>query len=142
MTLRVSACLTMLLAFPALSAAQEHPSPYVERRSAQVKTLSQAEVDELLAGSGMGVARPAELNGFPGPRHVLDLADSLALFAGGAVDEATLAARLDAIEALRADLRLAHLRAHLETRALLMAHQIHTYDRLRGYGGAHIHGGD
>ncbi|MDP2956413.1 MAG: hypothetical protein Q8N53_08320 [Longimicrobiales bacterium] len=27
----------------------------------------------------MGMARPAELNGFPGPRHVLDLADLLAL---------------------------------------------------------------
>jgi len=177
MTLRAFVCLTVLLAMPVLATAQEHHSPYGQGRSARVKTLSQSEVDELLAGAGLGMARPAELNGFPGPRHVLDLADSLALtteqragvedvfrrmnaravelggrvvaeeakldslFGGGVVDEATLAERLRAIEALRADLRLAHLRAHLETKALLTVHQVHTYDRLRGYGGAHVHGG-
>jgi hypothetical protein len=27
----------------------------------------------------MGLARPGEINGYPGPRHVLDLADELAL---------------------------------------------------------------
>jgi Spy/CpxP family protein refolding chaperone len=30
----------------------------------------------------MGLALPAELNGYPGPRHVLDLADALDLTAG------------------------------------------------------------
>ena len=61
------------------AAAQEHASPYPHAGSDLVKTLSQEEVDELLAGEGMGLARPAELNGLPGPRHVLELADSLAL---------------------------------------------------------------
>lgn len=41
--------------------------------------LSQREAQQLLAGRGMGLARPAEMNGYPGPRHVLDLADELAL---------------------------------------------------------------
>jgi Spy/CpxP family protein refolding chaperone len=36
-------------------------------------------VDDLLAGRGMGMARPAELNGYPGPMHVLDLRDRLGL---------------------------------------------------------------
>jgi len=33
----------------------------------------------LLRGEGMGFAKAAELNGYPGPKHVLDLADRLKL---------------------------------------------------------------
>jgi Spy/CpxP family protein refolding chaperone len=33
----------------------------------------------LAAGEGMGVAVEAEMNGFPGPKHVLDLKDKLGL---------------------------------------------------------------
>ena len=61
--------------------APEGHSPYAHQGSKELKTLSQEEVDELLSGAGMGLARPAELNGYPGPRHVIDLADSLALTA-------------------------------------------------------------
>lgn len=71
--------LMALGAFPAAGLAQEAHSPYAHEGSEQVKTLSQQEVDDLLEGAGMGLARPAELNQYPGPRHVLDLADSLAL---------------------------------------------------------------
>ena len=41
--------------------------------------LSAAELDGLLAGAGLGLAAPADRNGYPGPLHVLQLADSLAL---------------------------------------------------------------
>jgi len=41
--------------------------------------LSAMEVDDLLNGRGMGLARAAELSGYPGPRHVLDLAGELSL---------------------------------------------------------------
>ncbi len=34
---------------------------------------------QYLEGAGMGYARPAELNHFPGPMHVLELADPLKL---------------------------------------------------------------
>lgn len=54
-------------------------SPYAGTGSDTVKTLTPEEVAGLLGGEGMGLARPAELNGYPGPRHVLDMADSLAL---------------------------------------------------------------
>jgi Spy/CpxP family protein refolding chaperone len=37
--------------------------------------------DGLLNGEGMGMAACAESNGFPGPKHVLDLADKLGLTA-------------------------------------------------------------
>ena len=41
--------------------------------------LSQAEHDGLLSGAGLGLAAAADRNGYPGPLHVLQLADSLAL---------------------------------------------------------------
>jgi Spy/CpxP family protein refolding chaperone len=43
------------------------------------KALSAEEVEDLAAGHGMGLARAAELNHYPGPRHVLDLGDRLGL---------------------------------------------------------------
>ena len=51
-------------------------SPYAGQEVTRgIKALSQGEVEGLLAGSGTpfgGMAKPAELNGYPGPRHVLD----------------------------------------------------------------------
>jgi len=44
-----------------------------------LRGLSAAEVEALKAGDGAGAARAAELNGYPGPKHVIELADSLAL---------------------------------------------------------------
>jgi hypothetical protein len=38
-------------------------------------------VADLKAGRGMGLALPAELNGYPGPIHVLELSDKLGLSA-------------------------------------------------------------
>jgi uncharacterized protein (DUF305 family) len=55
------------------------PSPYVDQLGSSVRGLSQEEVDALLAGEGMGYARSAELNGYPGPRHVLDMTNELQL---------------------------------------------------------------
>ena len=43
------------------------------------KVLSSAEVAQYRAGAGMGYAKAAELNHFPGPMHVLELADRLGL---------------------------------------------------------------
>ena len=43
------------------------------------KALSAQEIEQYRAGAGMGYARAAELNHFPGPMHVLELADKLAL---------------------------------------------------------------
>ncbi len=54
-------------------------SPYSGWETRQIKALSHQEIQDLRAGRGMGLALPAELNGYPGPRHVLDLADALDL---------------------------------------------------------------
>lgn len=56
-------------------------SPYVDLLHRDVKALSEEETRQLLAGEGMSLALPAELHGYPGPKHVLELAEELALSA-------------------------------------------------------------
>jgi Spy/CpxP family protein refolding chaperone len=58
------------------------PSPYVGEQGRSIKALSQEQIGELLAGKGMGFAKAAELNGYPGPRHVIDMAGQLGLSDG------------------------------------------------------------
>ena len=54
-------------------------SPYAGLDSRPVKALSPEQLADLRAGRGMGLALPAELNGYPGPTHVLELAGLLGL---------------------------------------------------------------
>jgi Spy/CpxP family protein refolding chaperone len=58
--------------------AQSH-QPYAGLEGRAVKALSDQQVADLRAGRGMSLALAAELNGYPGPMHVLELADSLGL---------------------------------------------------------------
>ncbi|NOG73630.1 Spy/CpxP family protein refolding chaperone [Roseicella sp. DB1501] len=53
--------------------------PYAGLQVRPVKSLSDQQLSDLRAGRGMGMALPAELNGYPGPVHVLELADALGL---------------------------------------------------------------
>ena len=52
-----------------------------ECKIARSRHLSDSQVADLEAGRGMGLALAAELNGYPGPSHVLELADKLELSA-------------------------------------------------------------
>jgi hypothetical protein len=70
--------LTLFLAATAAGAA-EPAAPYAAQQSRAIKALSAQEVAALLAGQGSGLAKPAELNGYPGPAHVLELAAPLGL---------------------------------------------------------------
>ena len=54
-------------------------NPYAEMQARAIKALSAEQIDGLSSGKGMGMAMPAELNGYPGPRHVLELASQLGL---------------------------------------------------------------
>src|SRR4030088_2876215 len=56
-------------------------TPYAGMQTRSIKALSEAQVADLGAGRGMGLALAAELNGYPGPSHVLELADKLELSA-------------------------------------------------------------
>jgi Spy/CpxP family protein refolding chaperone len=52
------------------------------QQTGELKTLSTDEIRALLNGEGMGAAKAAELNHYPGPRHVLDFASQLQLSEG------------------------------------------------------------
>jgi hypothetical protein len=72
-------CLATLFVLAACSTHPQSQSPYTGQESREIKALSQAEVDGLLNGKGLGFAKSAELNGYPGPAHVLELSAQLAL---------------------------------------------------------------
>jgi len=56
--------------------------PYAGLQEREIKALSADDTRKLLAGQGMSLALAAELNGYPGPLHVLELAGPLQLDAG------------------------------------------------------------
>lgn len=53
--------------------------PYAGHQAREIKALSTSDVNGLRNGKGMGLAKAAELNHYPGPRHVLDEAEKLSL---------------------------------------------------------------
>lgn len=83
----------LLSAVPFAASAQ---TPYAGMETRHIKTLSAEQIDDLRAGRGMGLALAAELNGYPGPKHVLELADSLALSAAQRASAETLFAQMKA----------------------------------------------
>ncbi len=54
-------------------------SPYTDFMSREIKAISAEQMEEYFSGKGMGLALAAELNGYPGPVHVLEHADVLDL---------------------------------------------------------------
>ena len=53
--------------------------PYADQHGRTISSLSNSDVEQLLAGQGWGLAKPAEFNDYPGPAHVLEFADELVL---------------------------------------------------------------
>lgn len=60
-------------------AGHAHHSDYVQMTDRDIKALSPQQIEELLKGKGMGLSLPAELNHTPGPLHLLQMRDALAL---------------------------------------------------------------
>lgn len=76
--------LALLLILPSAAALSQHQhphtaSPYAGLEKRAVKALSDQQVADLRAGRGMGYAFAAELNGYPGPSHVLEVRERLGL---------------------------------------------------------------
>jgi hypothetical protein len=67
-------------AAPHVSSAQPQ-QPYAGLQVRPIKALSDQQVADLKEGRGMGLALAAELNGYPGPLHVLEFAETLQLSA-------------------------------------------------------------
>ena len=79
--IRLAAVLSVLLTGTALAQHQHGPqqAPYAGLEHRAVKALSNEQIADLRAGRGMGLALPAELNGYPGPVHALEHAQALGL---------------------------------------------------------------
>jgi Spy/CpxP family protein refolding chaperone len=71
--------MVVVLGYALLGWSAEPPSPYAGQEQREITVLSAEEVQGYLSGSGMGLAKVAELHHYPGPRHVLDLAEPLQL---------------------------------------------------------------
>lgn len=161
---------TTALAFlmlPLAAAAQnaDHDCPYMmsqahpmDHNAAPASGLSDEQRSGYLKGEGMGFAKSAELNHYPGPRHVLDNAEKLqlspdqlaqtqalgrqvvakedeldSLFRGQHADVEKVKSLTAEIALLQGELRALHLSMHLRERALLSADQVAKYDLLRNY---------
>ena len=147
-------------------------SPYAGQELRDIKSLSDSDIQSLQNGTGEafgGMAKLAELNGYPGPRHVLDMASELRLtdgqrveieriyqnmsnnaksvgaaiiaveqdmdgaFANKTITRENLKLLLDKSADLYAQLRFAHLSAHLDTIQMLTIEQVQMYNMMRGY---------
>jgi Spy/CpxP family protein refolding chaperone len=73
--MRFAVILTLLL-FCVPAMAQQ---PYAGMQARGIKSLSEQQIADLNAGRGMGLALAAELNGYPGPSHAIELSDRLGL---------------------------------------------------------------
>jgi hypothetical protein len=65
--------------FGSTIAADTAPSAYAGMERREIKALSSADIADYRGGKGMGFAKAAELNHYPGPTHVLALATQLGL---------------------------------------------------------------
>jgi hypothetical protein len=86
-TVAATATAFALTALPAVAqhahgAHPHQPQPqgaYAGMQKRAIKAFSDQQLDDLRAGRGMSLALPAELNGYPGPAHALELAARLKL---------------------------------------------------------------
>lgn len=85
MKIIVFALLAMQLATNSIASASEqhhqHTSKYSGQENRSIKSLSPEDISELKRGGGWGLAKAAELNGVPGPIHLLELKDKIPLTA-------------------------------------------------------------
>lgn len=68
--MKALAFIILMTAAPALAAGGA--SPYAGQEGRAIKALDQAFLEGLREGAGLGFAKSAELNGYPGPAHLLE----------------------------------------------------------------------
>jgi hypothetical protein len=79
--MRGAGIFVLVLALGSAALAAADTTPYAGLETRTIKALSDEQIADLRAGRGMGLALAAELNAYPGPAHVLELADRLDLSA-------------------------------------------------------------
>lgn len=76
MSIKVTIPFLILILIPlATLSAADHSSKskYVGQEKRKIKSLSETDIEELRNGKGWGLAKAAELNGVPGPVHLLEM---------------------------------------------------------------------
>lgn len=120
---KLIACFALLTGVTAVFGQhQQAPAqPYAGQQTRDIKALSAAQTQDLLAAKGMELAKAAELNGYPGPMHTLELAPQLDLDAGQKLaTEALLAGHKAEARTLGAEL----VQAERELDAAFAGHRI------------------
>ncbi len=72
-----------------------HESEYTGQEGRRIKSLSADDIEELENGGGWGLAKAAELNGVPGPAHLLEMKAEIRL---NEAQEAEIQAIYDAMK--------------------------------------------
>lgn len=57
----------------------KHKSKYIGQENRLIKSLSAHDLESIKKGKGWGLAKAAELNGVPGPLHLLEMKKEIAL---------------------------------------------------------------
>jgi len=73
--------LILIPTFAFSAADHSHKSKYAGEEMREIKSLSATDIEELQNGKGWGLAKAAELNGMPGPAHLLEMKDEIDLSA-------------------------------------------------------------
>ncbi len=76
---RLAAMAVIVFALAPHVAPAQAQQPYAGFEARPIKAFSDQQIADLKAGRGMGLALAAELNGYPGPVHVIELAEPLGL---------------------------------------------------------------
>jgi len=84
MKTNVTILLLVLMLMPMSTFSAEdhsHKSKYAGEENREIKSLSETDIEELKTGKGWGLAKAAELNGVPGPVHLLEMKEEIDLSA-------------------------------------------------------------
>jgi len=76
---RIFCVVLVLICLPLCTFGQKTHQSYAGQEARPIKVFAPEEVQAYLEGQGMGLAKAAELNHYPGPKHVLELSEKLQL---------------------------------------------------------------
>jgi len=166
MKIKVTILVLILILIPTFTFSatdNSHKSKYAGEEKREIKSLSETDIEELKNGKGWGLAKAAELNGVPGPVHLLEMKEEIDLSAKQilAIEDIYKKMKQEAIPLglelielemelnnhfanrtitdlqriaqVRRQLRYVHLSTHLKTPDILKTEQITLYNKLRGY---------
>ena len=84
MKIKVTILVLILILIPTFTFSatdNSHKSEYAGEEKREIKSLSETDIEELKNGKGWGLAKAAELNGVPGPVHLLEMKEEIDLSA-------------------------------------------------------------